>query len=461
MKKFAFPSAFVILFSIIIMLAIATWLIPAGAYEQISDEWGHLQPAPGSYHRVAANPQGIFDVILAPLRGFIDGIEVILFIFMMGGFLGIVMHTGAITKGVSYLIQKLHQREHWLIPILMIGFALGGSTFGMAEETLAFYPILLPAFLAAGYPPLVAVAVILLGAGVGVIGSTTNPFATGIASGFANTSIGDGFVLRILILIILLSGSIFFVMRYAAKHKQPVSTMTSQEEKQYEALHRKDIWVLLLFGIAFAIMIYAVIPFANLGIRFLPTLNWWFLELSGLFLVAGLFISKIFGLKEKQWLPAFLHGVADMLNVAFIIGLSRGITIIMNDGKITATILHYGETLLTGANTVLFLLLVLLFFLLLSFLIPSTSGLATLSMPIFAPLADFAGIAPALVVTVFQVSSGFVNLLTPASAVVMSALAFANLSYGDWLSFLWKFLLPVFLIIVILLLFQVYLPWTA
>ena len=246
------------------MLAALTWIVPAGSYEYVEDD-DTLKPISGTYHRVEPNPQGIFDVILAPIKGFIDGIEVISFILVIGGFLGVVMKTGAINKGIARLIEKLNGREKWLIVILMLFFAIGGSTYGMAEETLPFYPLLIPAFISAGYTPLAAVAVILLGAGTGVIASTVNPFATGIASGFANVSIGDGIILRLLILVVSVGFSIFFVLRYAEKHKKPRAELKDNAAKASERLTKREIWVLVLFGAAFLFMIYAVIPFFGDG----------------------------------------------------------------------------------------------------------------------------------------------------------------------------------------------------
>lgn len=449
-RSFRLPSAFVILLSIIIILAILTWLIPAGQYDYI-EEGGVLKPIAGTFHYVEQNPQGIIDVILAPIKGFIDGIEIITFILVIGGFLGVVMQTGAINKGIARLITKLNGKEKWLIAILMLFFAVGGSTYGMAEETLPFYPLLIPAFLSAGYTATTAVAVILLGAGLGVIASTVNPFSTGIASGFAGISLGDGIFLRVAIFIILLGFGIWFVMRYAEKTKK-AKTEISTDQNTNTPLTKKEILVLVLFAFSFLLMIYAVIPFEDMGITFLPTWGWWFAELSAWFFFMSVLIGVVYRMKETEIGESFVRGAADMLGVVFIIGISRGITIIMNDGMITDTILHYGETLLTGTGSYIFVGLSYILYLPLSFLIPSTSGLATLSMPILAPMADFAGISRALMVTIFQSSCGLINLITPTSAVVMGALAFGKIPYQNWLKFIWKFILGIFILIGILML---------
>ena len=176
------------------------------------------------------------------------------------------------------------------------------------------------------------------------------------------------------------------------------------------------------------------------GLTAIPTLGWWFPELSALFWVAAVLTGMLCGVGEKEIVSGFVSGAADLLGVAFIIGISRGITVIMNQGKITDTILFWGEKALTGAGGVGFILLSFGIFLILSFLIPSSSGLATLAMPIMAPLAEMTGVSRALLITAYQSASGLVNLITPTSAVVMGALAIGRVSYGVWLRFVWKLL---------------------
>ena len=456
--KIKFPTAYSILAILIIVLAVLTWIIPAGSYEYLADG----EPIAGTYHAVAQNAQGVGAVFLAPLKGLYDAIEVAVFILMVGGFLGIVMETGAINAGINTIVQKLKGREKLLIPILMFIFALGGTTFGMAEETIAFYPLVLPIVIAAGYDALVGVSIIMVGAGVGVLASTVNPFATGIASGFAGVSLGEGIILRVIMLIVLLPIAVWYVMRYAEKvradpQKSYVADMYESNREHFigeeynTALNGKQKIALSLFGLTFLVMIYGVIPFDDLGVP-LPVLGWWFPELSALFLIAGIIIGIFYRLKEEKLVNSFLFGAKDLLGVAFIIGISRGITVIMNDGMITDTILYWGESALAGSGKSVFLALMYLIFLPLSILIPSTSGLATLAMPILAPLADFAGVGRDLVITAFQSASGLINLLTPTSAVVMGGLAIGRVGYNRWLKFVWKLALILFAISLALLL---------
>ena len=281
--------------------------------------------------------------------------------------------------------------------------------------------------LAAGYDGLSAGALILLGAGIGCIGSTVNPFATGIASGFAGTNISEGLVGRLVLLIVGTALGIWFVMRYAEKvRKDPTQSLIYSEkaanEKQFlsgqaqgdefgEFTGRHKL-ILVLFGLAFVVMVYGVIPWEDLGIT-IPTLWWWFPEMTANFLFFGILIGIIGRLSEKDLVATFVAGANDMLGVALIIGVARGVTVIMTNGLITDTVLYWMEQATAGLSGVGFILVTYLLYLPLSFLIPSSSGLATVSMPILAPLSTFAGVPSYLVVTAYQAANGLVNLDHP------------------------------------------------
>ncbi len=452
-RKFHMPTAYTILFVLLALVALSTWVISPGAYDYVDGV-----PVAGSYHPVEGNPQGIGDVLKAAFTGFYNASDVCVFILMVGGFLGIIMKTGAMDAGVSRIIAKLNGREKLLIPILMVFFGLGGTTYGMWEETMAFYPLLIPVFLAAGYDAMVGISVILLGAGAGIIGSTVNPFATGIAAGFAGVSLGEGLLLRLLIWFLLEGSAIVFVMRYASRVKRtdnsfPLGVGAKGLEIRTEdapPLTKRRKLILVLFVLTFLVMIYGVIPFDEMGVP-LPTLGWWFPELSALFLVSGIVAGLIHGMGEQEITEQFVAGCADLLGVALIIGISRGISVLMTDGRITDTILHWGEEALAGTGPVAFVLLVFLLYLPMTFLIPSSSGLATLSIPIIAPLGQFSGVGGDLIVTAFQTACGLVNLLAPTSAVVMGALALGHVPFEKWLKHCWKLLLFFTLLLVVLL----------
>ena len=250
--------------------------------------------------------------------------------------MGVVMKTGAINAGIANVIRLLNGKEKYMIPILMSLFGLGGTSFGMWEETMAFYPLLLPVFIAAGYDSITAVSVIMLGAGVGTLCSTVNPFATGIASGFAGISLGDGLFLRLAMLVVLEAIAITYVMRYAAKvqanpRASLVANQYEENQKRFAInwddqagmeLTGKRKLALTLFALTFVLMIYSVIPFDDLGISFLPTLGWYFTELSGLFLAAGIVTGLAVGMKEQELIEGFVQGASELLGVAFIIAIS-------------------------------------------------------------------------------------------------------------------------------------------
>jgi len=377
----------------------------------------------------------------------------------------VTMKTGAINAGIAWVVGKLKGKEKWMFPILMTIFAIGGTSYGMAEETLAFYALIITVMLAAGYDALSAGALILLGAGIGCLGSTVNPFATGIASGFAGTTISEGLVGRLVLLVVGTALGIFFVMRYAEKVKKDptkslIYDMKDENEKQFlsENAESTDFGkfttrhkvILGLFFLAFVTMVYGVIPWEDLGIA-VPTWWWWFPEMTANFLFFGILIGIVGKLSEKTLVNTFVDGARDMLGVALIIGVARGITVIMNNGMITDTVLYWAEQAVAGLGGVGFIIVTYLLYIPLSFLIPSTSGLATVSMPIMAPLAQFANVPAYLVVTAYQAASGLVNLITPTSAVVMGGLAIARVGYGVWIKFVLTLLALLLVLSIIVL----------
>jgi len=474
------PSAYTILFLLIILVTIGTWIIPAGLYDR--DEAG--APIPGTYHEVAPNPQRIILAFMAPISGMygilgetgvispyefgylFGAIDVALFVLVIGGFLAVTMKTGAIDTAIRSVALGFSGRERLLIPILMILFALGGTTYGMAEETLAFYVLIIAVMIAAGYDALTGVAVVLLGAGIGVLGSTVNPFATGIASGFAGIPLGEGLLLRIVILVFALFIGIFFVMRYAERVRTDPSAslvhhLREENEKKFiggagtggpvpQLTFRQKV-VLVLFGLAFLTMIVSVIPWADLGITVIPTFGWWFGEFTALFLFFAIVIGLYARMGESDLADTFVHGAADFLGVALIIALARAITVVMNNGLITDTVLFWCDSALSGLASVPFINVMFVIYLPLSFLIPSSSGLATLTMPIMAPLGSLSGVNASLIVTAYQSASGLVNLINPTFAVVMGALAIGRVPYGTWLRFVWPLLLILAALIILML----------
>ena len=413
-KGFKMPSSYTVLFILIIILAILTWIIPAGEYEK--NEAGQL--VAGTYKTVQSNPQGIYDIFMAPVYGLIGNklttgsIGVAFFILIIGGFLGVITETGALDIGIASVIKKNKGKEKRLIPLLMILFAIGGTTYGMAEETIAFYPLLIPIMIGVGFDTITAVAVILVGSQIGCLASTVNPFATGVASDTAGISIADGIVWRLVFLVVMVAISIFYVYSYATKiEKNPEKSFVYSQRKENlelfkipessEAMTKKQLYILWIFILTFFIMILSLIPWGDFGIKIFEQFNdallglpvigglfrhaspfgtWYFSEITMLFFVSSVLIGVVYGMSEDKFLEVFLKGSADLIGVALICAVSRGIQIIMNDGLITATILHWGEIGLKGLSPQLFITLTYLFYLPMSFLIPGTSSLAGATM---------------------------------------------------------------------------------
>lgn len=447
--------------------------MPAGVYERaLNPNLGAEAPVPGTYHNVDPNPQGLTSVILAPIAGMYDpgllgssssaAIDVALFVLIIGGFLAVVTKTGAIDAGIGGLLHKLKGREILMIPILMIAFALGGTSYGMAEETLAFYALVIPVFLRAGYDTVTGVAVIMLGAGIGTLGSTFNAFATVVASQGAGIPFTTGIVLRFVILAACLAIGILYVMRYARRVQAEPSRsivadmatenrnffLKSSEEEGDNLPELTTIRsvILGLFGLTFVAMIYGVVA-----------MDWWMGEMSGLFLAMAIVVWIVakFGpetrMDEKTLVDTFVDGARDLLGVALIIGVARGVVVIMDAGKITDTILHSAEEFVMGLSEITFISAMFVIQLLMSFLVPSSSGLATLSMPIMAPMADFANVGRDLVVTAFQSANGLVNLFNPTFAVVMGGIAIGRVSYERWLRFVFPLVLMLAVVILVAL----------
>jgi uncharacterized ion transporter superfamily protein YfcC len=473
-KKFKFPTAFTILVLITVVVAILTFVIPAGRYDY--NEAG--EPIPGSYHAVEANPQRLKDAILAPINGMYGlqdstgyiniynsgdlygAIDVALFILLIGGFLGVTMKTGAIDAGINSVVKKLGQKGRVLITVLFIIFAAGGTSYGMAEESLAFYPLIIAAMIALGYDALSAVAVLMLGCGIGTLGSTINPFSTGIASGIAGIPLADGIIYRIIILVVGVIIGVWYVLRYASQvqkdpSKSRVADMKEENEKHFlgvgekseapELTPRRKV-ILTLFLLSFVAMIVGVIPWSDLGITRIATRWWWFGELSALFMVMGVVIGFVGKLGEEGTVNAFIDGARDMLGVALVVAVARGISVVMTNGLIIDTVLYWCEQALSGLSSVAFINTIFFLYIPLSFLIPSSSGLATVTMPIMAPLGGFAGVPEHLIVTAYQSASGLVNLVTPTFAVVTGGLAIGRISFAVW----WKFVAVLVVLLAIL-----------
>ncbi|HEL1559448.1 YfcC family protein [Streptococcus suis] len=480
-KGFKLPSSYTILMLIIAFMAVMTWIIPAGQYQV--DEAGRL--VAGTYEKVTQNPQGIYDVFMAPVRAMLGhgateaAINVAFFIIMVGAFLGVVNETGALDVGIASIVKRFKGREKMLIYILMPLFALGGSTYGMGEETMAFFPLLVPVMMAVGFDSITGVAIILLGSQIGCLASTVNPFATVVASDAAGVSVADGMIWRFVFFVVILAMGVLFVANYAEKVKNDPTkslvykqreadmqhfnvTATQEVNAELSPAQKRVLWV---FVLTFVLMICSFIPWEDLGVTIftqfkdwligLPFIGqvigsstaalgtWYFPEGAMLFGIAGIVVGLVYGMSEERLVKSFMFGAADIFSVALICAIARGIQVIMNDGMITATILHMGEEGLQGLSSQVFIILTYLFYLPMSFLIPSSSGLAGASMGIMAPLGEFVNVPASLVITAFQAASGLLNLVAPTSGIVMGALALGRVEIGTWYKFVGKLIVGI------------------
>lgn len=484
-RRFSMPSAFSILFLLIVAIAILTWIIPAGKYN--IDQAGNV--ISHSYHSVANKPQGLWDVLMAPVIGMVGNakttgaISISLFILVIGGFLGVVNQTGALNDGIKVLVHKYSKQKKMLIPLLTVLFALGGSTFGMSEETMAFYPLLIPIMQAMGLDSLVAVAIPLVGTQVGNLASTVNPFATGVASQTLHISMGDGLISRLVLLALTLVFSIWYIYHYAAKiENDPTKSLLyankdASELQSYEEeiedipkLSKGQKHVLWLFGLTFVIMIISLVPWQTINpnwtffetflkwLRNVPFLgaligkdtvafgSWYFNEITMLFLGMSILIKFVYHIPEQKFVDYFMGGVKDFASVAIVVALARGIQVVMDAGMITDTVLHWGELALQGSNKIMYTLATYVFYLPMTFLIPSTSGLAAATMGIIGPMGHFAGVDSNIVVSIYQAASGLINMLTPTSAVVVGAMQIAHINISTWWKWAWKMALGLLLI---------------
>lgn len=486
MKKLKFPTAQTILILIAALVMLLTWLVPAGKYDSLTyDDSNNLftkigqderieLPAtqesleslnikiplekftngdiykpigiPNTYKELVSKPQGPAALALSPIKGIIAASDIIFLILIIGGLIGIMNLTGAFDAGISWLAKTLKGREYILIILVTALIAAGGTTFGLSEETMAFYPILIPVFLAAGYDALVGLACIFLGSGVGSMCSTINPFATIIASDSAGINWTTGLDGRLIMLLICLTLTILYVLHYAKKVKaDPSKSLIYDQKEEIEKLfglstlnetttftNRLRI-ILATFSLCFVVMI--------VGVSFL---DWWFIEMTTTFLVGAIAIGFIAKIKESVFVEEFAKGAGSLISVAFIVGIARGVTILMEDGLISDTILYHASTLTEGMNKGLFANVMLLIYGGLSFFMPSSSGMAVLTMPIMSPLADTVGIGREIIVNTYQYGLGLFYLINP-TGLILAALAIVKIGFNKWL----KFIMPLILILLI------------
>lgn len=490
-KKFSFPTAYTILLIVMLFVLVMTYFIPSGKYATISYQNKNfvieqpngkktVEPAtknvlnkyhvkisldkfkdgsvskpvaiPGTYEKVNKKKEGVVgffkSFLNAPIAGMKDAIDIIVFVLIIGGIVRVINSMGVFAAGMGALSKFLKGRETWLIIIITSLIALGGTTFGLAEETIAFYPILVPVFMAAGYDALVAIASIYLGSSIGSMCSTVNPFSVIIASNTAGVNFTSGMGLRLGLLILGSVLCIWYIIRYAKKIKQdPTASLIYDQKDELEAqflvnedksevpkfdFHKK--LTLILFALVFVVMIWGV---KNYG--------WMFDQMSMLFLAFALILAFISGLSEKNYVNEFILGACDLLGTALTIGLARGVTIIMQQSEINDTLLYGLSNLVTHMNGVIFSVVMLFVFMILGFFIPSSSGLAVVSMPVMAPLADAVGVPREVIIDAYNWGQGLIAFIAP-TGLIMASLSMVNVGFNKWL----KFVMPLVIALVVI-----------
>lgn len=486
MKKLKFPTAQTILLLIAGLVTLLTWIVPAGKYETLlyqedTATFSKVSPQatetlsatqatlddlnikiplekftsgaiykpigiPNTYQELAPAPQGVAAMLQSPVKGIIAAADVIFMVLIIGGLIGVMNRTGAFDAGIAWLASFLKGREFILIIIVTTLIAAGGTTFGLAEETMAFYPILIPVFIAARYDAMVGLACIFLGSAIGSMCSTTNPFSTIIASDTAGINWTTGIVGRIIMLAMCLSITIIYILRYAKKVKNdPSKSIIFSQKSQIETLFKlkpegqhtrftpRLKVITAVFSLSFIVMIVGV-----------SLLDWWFIEMTATFLVGAIIIGFIGKIKEQEFVEVFSRGAGDLLSVAFIIGIARGITVIMDDGLISDTLLFHASTITEGMNKGVFANVMFIIYSGLSFFMPSSSGMAVLTMPIMSPLGDTVGVGREVIVNAYMYGLGLFYIINP-TGLILAALAIVKIGFNKWL----KFIIPLFIILTI------------
>jgi uncharacterized ion transporter superfamily protein YfcC len=450
-KNRAMLSAYSIIMILIVLLAILSHLLPKATF--VDDAIVNGSGTVGAT---------LSQVLMAPLSGFEDAIQIVLFVMILGGFLKIIDKTDALETGIKVLVQKLKGKELWLIPILMFIFSICGSTYGMLEETVGFYVLLAATMFAAGMDPLVGSAIVLLGAGSGCLGSTVNPFATGVALSALpeGVSANNGLVILIAVVLWLTTYAIstLFVLMYAKKvKKNKGSTILSlREQKEAEEAFKefvddsskkakltgKQKGTLWLFALTFVVMIIGFIPWGSFGVTFFDGFtgwltgsslgNWYFMESALWFLIMSIVIAVVNGFSEKEFVDTFIDGSDDMVGVVLVIAVARGASVLMAQTYLDNYIIYNATELLAKVPEVVFVPLNYILHIVLSILVPSSSGLATLSTPIIAPLAANLDYSTEVTIMTLVSANGLVNLITPTCGAIMGGLALARVDYSTW-----------------------------
>ena len=440
-KKFKVPHIFIILLSILLIVSISTYILPAGEFARVEGPEGRMMVDPNSYQVVESNPTSIMDFFKAIPQGFVEAGWVVVLTFCVGGGFVVVKKTMAINGAISWLSRKLANKGIIIIPILMITFAIIDCFIGMCELTMVYVPIILPLMFALGFDSITAVAVALVGSAVGFSAALANPFTVGIGQKIAGLPLYSGWEYRLVVLICMAVIGISFVMNYARKVRanpqisimyeidKATKVIVGSGDDNHINLTTRQKLAGLSSLILFVIMIIGVF---NWG--------WDMPEIGGTFIIIGIVAGIISGMTGEEICDAFFEGCQDVLLGALIVGIARGVGVVMADAKIIDTIIYNLSNLIQGLPGTITSVGMLLVQTLLNFLIPSGSGQTVVTMPIMAPLSDIVGVTRQTAVLALQFGDGFSNIFYPVSGYFMATLALARVPYEKWM----KVMLPLF-----------------
>jgi len=460
MKKIKLPHTLALIFLIMLVAALLTWIIPGGQYDRVENKDKREVVVSDSFHYVENNPQGLFSVLKSPIRGMEETANIIGFILIIGGVFSIVQYTGAITAFIRRLSQKLEGRESLVIPVGVFMFAIFGAVFGMSEEVIPFVLIFIPLSLTLGYDSIVGVSIPFLGAGLGFAGAILNPFTIGIAQGIAELPLFSGLAYRLIVWLIITSIGIISIMRYARKIKKnpelsPVYELdqkraerTSIREGDESHLDLNKKLIMILLGLIVIVMVFGVMRY-----------KWFIQEIAALFLGLGLLSGIIARLSINDIANKFVEGARDLIGAALIVGFARTILIISQDGMIIDTIMYKLSGLISHFHPVIAAQMMFLMQTCINFFVPSGSGQAALTMPIMAPLSDLIGVTRQTAVLAFQMGDGFTNMIIPTSGVTMGVLGMAKIPWDKWARWLLPIEIILFLTGLILLIPAVLMHW--
>ncbi|RVU54028.1 putative basic amino acid antiporter YfcC [Anaerosphaera multitolerans] len=437
-KKFKAPDALVLIFSLLIICSILTYVVPAGEYDRYVDETTGIEMVdPESYHNVEQSPVSLWQLLMSIPKGMNESAGIINFLFIIGGAFGVLQDTGTLDALINKVVKKLKGRERLIIPFFLVFWGLGGSILGNFEECLAFVPMQIMLCLALGFDSIVGLALGLCGVCVGYMGAIMNAFTVAIAQQIAGLPVYSGMGFRLVVWTVLLITAIIYIWNYAGKiKKDPTLSLMYEEDKHSKYrdqqiddvdFTRKHIAVLLSFLVGVGVIIYGVIVH-----------GFYITEMGAVFIALTVVMGLLGGMGLNGTVDSFVKGAHNLLYACICVGFARALTIVMADGKMLDVIVHGVTGVLKGLPAIISAPLMFVVQAIINIIMPSGSGQAVVTMPIMVPIADVLGITRQSAVLAFQMGDGLTNLFTPTGAPLMAGLAIAGISWGKWMKWFAK-----------------------